>query len=485
MALSPRKRSPIEKWLGQTAIPVFVIAADNTVVYFNEGCEKLTGWNAAEVLGQTCRYSTSAPSSSVESITGAICPPSDVWHGQELHLPAYLTHRHGTSLPRVIHFFPLRGVKDKISSVLGLVGAMKSPLPAGPVSPILQLHAELAAIRGDLRKRFGEQSFLTRAASMDKVLNQLDLAIHSQVQVHLVGKPGTGKEHFARVIHYSGSQKTGWFVPLECARLDHAGLSGPLDRLLEVSTTGAASSGRPQPSTVYLADVERLPRDLQERLSQALKAQKKSEQSPWRLISSGIRPIQESIREGLLHPDFADQLTTLTVELPPLSDRQSDIPVLAQHFLEDLNRKDPAWRTGFADAIWPVFERYHWPGNLDELQIVVQECAAATTDGVIRIADLPFRMRTGLQAQDVPPAPIPLSLPLDEMLMRVETNAIRLALERGRDNKTKAAEMLGINRARLYRRMQQLGIEDREEGSLQKVSTELTEPLPDGTHEPQ
>src|SRR5688500_12150351 len=101
MALSPRKRSQIERWLGQTSVPVFVIAADQSVVFFNAGCEKLVGWPAAEVVGQTCQYSTNAPSSTVESITGAICPPPEVWQGQELQLPTYLTPRHGAALPRL------------------------------------------------------------------------------------------------------------------------------------------------------------------------------------------------------------------------------------------------------------------------------------------------------------------------------------------------------------------------------------------------
>ena len=109
-----------------------------------------------------------------------------------------------------------------------------------------------------------------------------------------------------------------------------------------------------------------------------------------------------------------------------------------------------------------LLQRYEWPGNLDEMQRVIQEATAAAADPTVKLADLPFRFRTALQAQDTPPTPPPRILPLDDMLTRVETNAIQLALERSRYNKTKAADLLGINRARLYRRMEQLGIEDRE-----------------------
>ncbi|MES2792451.1 MAG: sigma 54-interacting transcriptional regulator [Planctomycetota bacterium] len=459
---NPRKRSQFEWWVGQTSNPVFVIAADQSVVYFNAGCEKLTGWSATDVLGQTCQYATTAANSQVEAVTGAICPPPEVWRGQELQLPAYLTPKHGAALPRLIHFFPLRGPQDKVAAVLGIVTPLKSLPPAPPVSPVLQLHAELAAIRGQLRSRFGEETLVTRSAAMSKVLAQLELAIQTTIHACLTGLPGTGKEHLARIIHDTGALKAGWFVPIECDQLSPDEMDRVVSRLIEVHLAGITPGVRPQPGTIYLAEVELLPRDLQEKLVIALKNTQSAEKPGLRIISSGKRPLSDAVAAGTLRADLESRLTTLVIELPPLAERQDDLPVLAQHFLEEHNRRHPKQLTGFAADVWPVFSRYQWPGNLDELRRVIQEASAVAADVIVKLADLPFRFRTALQAQDTPPTSAARPLPLDDMLTRVETNAIQIALERSRYNKTKAAEMLGVNRARLYRRMEQLGIEDRE-----------------------
>jgi len=467
--LMPRKRYPVERWVAQSSVPVFVIESGNVLAYFNEGCEKLTGWVAADLLGKTCHFASSSASSSIEAVTGPLCPPPDVWSGQELQLPVYLVHKHGASVPRLIHFFPLRGTKDKerdkVVAVLGVISLMKVLGPPVPTSPVLQLHAELAALRSELRSRFGEETLVSRSPAMLKVLNQVELAIKSPVHVSLTGEPGTGKEHLARLIHYAGPMKAGWFVPLNCAKLDSNELERVLGRLIEVQLSGVAPGVRPQPATVYLAEIEHLPRDLQEKLIVALKLPKKGEQSGLRILASGLRSLSTAVNAGTLRADLESLLGTLTIHLPPLREREEDLPLLAQHFLGQQNRQQEKQLSGFAADIWPSFHRHNWPRNLDELRQVVQEACEATTEKEIKLRDLPFRFRTALEAQDSPPPLAPHPLPLDEMLLRVETNAIQLALERGKFNKSKAAEILGINRARLYRRMEQLGIEDREEGS--------------------
>ncbi|MDB5385013.1 MAG: rocR, partial [Planctomycetaceae bacterium] len=266
----PRKRYPVERWVARSTVPVFVIEAGNVVAYFNEGCEKLTGWTAGDVLGQTCHFASTAVSSSIQAVTTALCPPPEVWAGQELQLPVYIAPKHGATSPRMVHFFPLRASKekeaDKVVAVMGLITLVKAPGPPTPASPVLQLHAELAALRSELRSRFGEETLVTRSAVMVKVLNQIKLAVASPVHVCLIGEPGTGKEHLARLIHYAGPMKDGWFVPLDCSRLDSSKLEQVLGRLIEVQLTGVAPGVRPQPATVYLGAVERLPRDLQEKL---------------------------------------------------------------------------------------------------------------------------------------------------------------------------------------------------------------------------
>ncbi len=216
----------------------------------------------------------------------------------------------------------------------------------------------------------------------------------------------------------------------------------------------AGASASPLPGTVFLTDVEFLPRDFQERLVGVF-----SKPGPLRLFAATTLPLSEIVAGEKIRPDFYALISPLAIELPSLAQRLEDLPVLAQHFLEELNRQGPRQVAGFDEAIWPLFTRYGWPGNLDELAIVVMEAHLHAADTLIRPHDLPFRFSgNALAAQELPPPPEPAPLLLDPLLTKVETQLIGLALKRSRNNKSKAAELLGINRARLLRRIEQLQI---------------------------
>jgi transcriptional regulator with PAS, ATPase and Fis domain len=159
-----------------------------------------------------------------------------------------------------------------------------------------------------------------------------------------------------------------------------------------------------------------------------------------------------------LRADFYALISPLAIEMPALSRRPEDLAPLAQHFLEDLNRQEPKQLGGFDDQVWPLFARYSWPGNLDELAAVVRAAHEQAGETLVRPHDLPFRFRDGLAAQELSPVPEPAPLLLDPLLTKLETRLITLALERSRNNKSKAADLLGINRARLLRRIEQLQI---------------------------
>jgi DNA-binding NtrC family response regulator len=259
------------------------------------------------------------------------------------------------------------------------------------------------------------------------------------------------------MIHFGGSGQANWFVPLDCRRLGADELQRVWARLLEVHRPHSGGTSGPQPGTVYLADVECVPRDLQERLVKEFASA--GPRSPaLRLFSSTTRDLRDAVADQSVRADFLALISPLTITVPPLRERGTDLPLLAQHFLEEVNRQEPRQVSGFDEAVWPQLLRYRWPGNLDELLTVVREAHSHATDPLIRPADLPFRFRTALEAQESPPAALLPGLPLDTLLTNVETRLIALALERCRNNRSKAAEMLGIHRARLIRRIDQLGL---------------------------
>jgi len=459
------RRATWEGWLGKSATPMFILGPDRAVQMFNDGCELLTGWQAKDVVGQLCNFRSDGPQNSLEGMTAGLAPPAEVLGGREMEVPTFLECRGGPPQAKVIRFTPFFDLKGKLTGILGMISPISPPAPAEIESPLLRLHAELATVRNRLRKRFGDQSLVCRCSSMQLVANQISLAQKTVAGLYLQGEPGTGKEHLARVVHFGGTRQRDWFVPLDCRRMSTAEMTSIIERLVEVHRRGGSSESRPQPGTLYLAEVEELPRDLQEMIVHDLLPDfgKGGADSGLRFIASGTRPLEVGVRDGKLRQDLEAALGTLAIELPPLRERNEDLPILAQHFLEQENRNGRVQQSGFAEGVLEEFLRYNWPGNLDELQQVISE-ACESADGQVRLGDLPFRFRAGREAQEFPPPQPHRPTPLDETLEGIEKELIVSALERNGYNKTKAAEMLQVNRARLYRRMQQLGIEDREGG---------------------
>jgi DNA-binding NtrC family response regulator len=455
MAKRKKKTTDLDYWLGNTVTPVFVLDPERCIRAFSRGCQALTGWSAADVIGETCHYASVSELAGAGALAASLCPPPEAFTGEEVSAPANLVHHEGHVLSRMLHYFPMRDERGRLIGVLGIV----SPLPpagrAADVSPSRQLHAELAALRMSLRNRFVSNTPVARSLSMRRILAQVELAMHSQTMVLLSGNPGTGKEHLARVIHFGGAGRANFFIPLDCRRLGPDELDRVWNRILESYQTESSmrTPASPLPGTVLLADVEFLPRDLQERLVRIF-----SQPGPLRLLASTCLPPDTLASGELIRPDFYALVSPLVIELPPLSQRLDDLPLLAQHFLEDLNRQEPKQVGGFDDQVWPFFARYDWPGNLDELAAVVGEARAHASETMIRPDDLPFRFRTALASQELPPPSAPPPMLLDPLLAKVETRLITLALERSRNNKSRAAELLGINRARLLRRIEQLRI---------------------------
>jgi DNA-binding NtrC family response regulator len=469
--MARRPSDPLIELLRASSTPIFVVDRERVVRAFNAGCEQLTGRAAEQIVGETCRMAGGVDPTTIAAVTGALCPPAAAFSGNELVVAAYVPHLSGKESPRLIRFLPLwsdatpgaetaPASAPRCTAVLGiLLPWAEAPIP--PQAADRSWRADLSAARAVVRERYALSLVVARSVAMARVLAQTELARESSGSLLLVGEGGTGKEHFARSIHFAGPGKAQWFVPLECGRLTPDELTPIITRLLERhEPTDKPTGSLPQPGTVYLADCEDLPRELQARIAEVLSLP--IARRPRLRFFGGLRvAADQAVSEGKLRADFAALLSPLTIELPPLRERPDDLPLLAQHFLEDINRHGEKQVTGFAEETLRLLAEYRWPGNLDELGGIVREAHAAVMGSNVEPGDLPFRFRTRLAAQNSPPPVKPVRLPpLDTLLEQFERNILQDALEQAGFNKTRAAEHLGINRPRLYRRMQQLGIVD-------------------------
>ncbi|MDA1214028.1 MAG: sigma 54-interacting transcriptional regulator, partial [Planctomycetota bacterium] len=408
-------------------------------------------------------FRSDAAPGEVESLLSGLCPSADVLAGQASSVPIYLIPKKGQPLPRLVHFFPLEQDRQ-IDLILIVISPLKSPHSTAGVSPAQKWHAELASLRLQLRQRFGISSCVANSSSMQRVLTQMQLAKSVRSAVHFVGEAGTGKEHLARSIHYDADPKKRSFVPLDCRQIPVRELKQTVRRLLADNAREGDPSAALYPGTVFLINVECTPRDVQEAIIEAYQPGGTALTHDLRLMSSSTHELTECVNaEELLEP-FYLLLTPLVLQLPPLRHRKDDLELLSQHFLERDNKGAGKQLTGFAADVLTQFREYNWPGNLDELSQVVNAARASASGSMITIPDLPLRFRSGVDAQSIGPAVVPQQVEnLEALLTRIETEQIQLALEQSHFNKSKAADALGITRPRLYRRMEQLGIVDRED----------------------
>ena len=445
----------LEVWLKDTDLPLFVLNAQRRLVFFNHGCERLTGWTAADVMGQVCDYLSEPDALTPAALLAALAPPPEAWLGRPVDAPAHVPRREADPLPRVIHFYPLPNDDQKVNALLGVIVSVPVSVSDGRPPTTQRLHAELASLRQSIRKRFGEGTLIGRSPSIRRAFDQIKLAQPSTASVLFVGEAGVGKQHLARTLHYQSPVGKRAFVPLDCRRAATEDLEATLTRMRDDQQADVLRAG-----AVYFDFIDAAPADFQRGLIEWLATNTGPHAA--RVLAGSTRPLEPLVEAEAFSRELYFALTTLVVEVPPLRERREDLEPLAQHFLEELNRTAPQQVGGLTDDVWRQFRRYNWPGNTAELRAVIGEARVACSSPLIAVGHLPFRFKAGVGAQSVGPSIRPRPEPLDALLERIEREQIELALTESRQNKTRAAELLGITRQRLYRRMEVLGIVDLE-----------------------
>jgi DNA-binding NtrC family response regulator len=280
---------------------------------------------------------------------------------------------------------------------------------------------------------------------MRRLVEQARLTSQTPLPAVLVGERGTGKEWLARCIHQQSNRRERTFAAIDCAHL-------PSWALLEVLRGNWEQARRPL-GTLYLQEPACLPRDMQEHLARLLVAWKEEAEPKVAVLAGFTTDPQEEVRAGRLLPQCWCLLSPLVLNLPPLRERLDDLPWLIDRFLERARTASGKEVRELTSEAVQFLRSYSWPGNLAELYEVLRAGCFRSKGERLTVEDLPFHMRSA-------PVSAARPLPLDSLLQDVERRLIVLALKQARANKTKAAELLGIWRPRLIRRMQALGISE-------------------------
>lgn len=440
----------------ESPTPCFMLNARRQVVLFNRGCELATGWSAEDVIGQRSEHVTESDPHTVAAVLAALFAPPSAWQGEPARQPVDLPHRTDEPQPRLIHFWPILDEdQTTVTAVMGCILPVPTPTESEPLTVAQQLHAELAALRNSLRKIYGEKNVIAHVPVMQRVLQQVRVAQGTTAPVLLTGPAGTGKEHFARMIHYGGATGRRPFVPFDCRLTPSFEIKRVLRQIREEPRSAADSPLRP--GALYFADIDAAPTDVQERIAELLDPA--GVPLGVRVLAGTTVPLSPLVDDDKFLPSLWHRLQVLTIALPPIAERIDDLGPLAQFFLEEHNRGSERQVAGFSEGAWEQLRRYPWPGNLDELQRVISAAHANATGPEIVSEHLPLGFHSGTDAFTLAPPQRLQPVPLDALLEQVEREQIELAIATAKGHMTRAAELLHIPRARLYRRMQQLGLD--------------------------
>lgn len=441
----------------QAREPAFWLNSDLKLVWVNRAWEELTGYSAADALGLVCRAHGPTRDGDLSGLAGSFFPPPEALAGHPCAVKTLIVPPGGERRWRRVEYRPFHHETEGLAGLLGLIRPLDEPHLA-PDSEAQRLRVELMEVRDRLAARYGLDQLVGRGPEHGRLVEQVKAAAQTAVPVLIVGEPGTGKRLVARTIHQLGPKSHAPIIPFDCAAL-------PPD-VLERELFGPASGNGdpdapprlllPEGSTLLIGDVADLPRDLQGRLASALNPNV-------RLIATTTSDPEAAFRAEQFRGDLYYALTTLVIRLKPLRDRLDELPLLAQHFLERANLRGGRQRHGLSDAALRTLVEYDWPGNLRELARAVDAAHGHGDHDLIEADDLPATIRGHLGAAYVLPQPPLPATSLDDLLTQVERRLIENALQRAHHNKSRAAEILGISRPRLYRRIKELNIPEEPE----------------------
>lgn len=324
------------------------------------------------------------------------------------------------------------------------------------------LRKENARLRKQVREQQSLGRMLGKSERMQRVFRTVEKVAAYDTTVLIQGESGTGKELVAQALHELGPRKTGPFVPVNCGAIPDSLLESELFGHKKGAFTDAHSDKRglfeaADGGTLFLDELGELPLGLQVKLLRVLQEERvrplgatKDKAVDVRVVAATVRNIEEEVREGRFREDLFYRLNVLQIDVPALRERKEDIPLLIEHFLETHNGRLGTQIRGLTPQARKTLLAYPWPGNVRELENAVERAVVLAEGDMIRIEDLPERLRD-------PVDPGRLILGSDELSIKkmqrfMEKTLIARALEKTDGNRTAASKLLEIShRALLYK----------------------------------
>jgi two-component system, NtrC family, response regulator HydG len=321
-----------------------------------------------------------------------------------------------------------------------------------------KLHLRLAAQESQQRVPADRFGLIGDSTAMRRVFNAITKAATVPTTVLITGESGTGKELVARAIHYNSPRGSARFVPINCGAIPQELFESELFGHVKGAFTGATESRAgffqtADGGTIFLDEISEISPPLQVKLLRVLQdkevwmvGSQRPQKVDVRIVAATNKDLTELIKKGSFREDLYFRLSVITIPIPPLREREDDKLQLANHFLHKYAEEMGVEVPKLSDRALDMINRYDWPGNVRELENLMQRLIVMSEGGVIDTSDFPSQMRFTVARE----------AGLNRTLADVEAEHIQNVLASVNGNKTRAAEILGIDRKTLRERLKSM-----------------------------
>ncbi len=435
--------TPTEAILESISDGVFTVDGAWRVTSFNRAAEEITGIPRGEAIGCLC------PDVFRSSMCETECPlRKTLASGKPLiGRPGYIIDAGGDRIPVSVSTAVIRDADGRI---------------VGGVETFRDL-SEVEALRQELEGRFCVGDMVSQSPLMHKIFEALPAIAASPSTVLLLGETGTGKELIARTVHSLSPRRSGPFVAVNCGALPDTLLESELFGYKAGAFTGA---GRDKPGrfalakggTLFLDEIGEISTAMQVRLLRVLQERRyeplgatKTEDADVRIIAATNRDLPELVRQGAFREDLYYRINVVRVELPPLRSRKEDIALLADQFIAHFNSLQKKTIQGLdRDALF-LLMAHNWPGNIRELENVIERAFVLCSEGLIGVRHLPAEL-AGHSRPDA------ASGDVRSTVKAAEAGTIMRILEKNSYDRSAAAREMGIDKSTLFRKIKRLGL---------------------------
>ena len=448
MISNMKKREPDKFFnviLNSIADGVFTTDNDGKITFMNKAAEEITGFSSKEAIGHYCFDIFRA------DICQSRCALKETLKTKKeiINLPATILKKGGQKVPISISTAVLKNEKGEI---IGGVETFRD------LSTIEELKKELS-------QKYTLGDIISKNHLILDIFNILPNISESDSTVLIQGASGTGKELFAKAIHNLSRRKTKPLVKVNCGALPDTLLESELFGYIKGAFTDAKKDkpGRfalANGGTIFLDEVGDMSPSLQVKLLRALQEKEyeplgsaSPRKTDVRIIAATNQDLSKLVNEGKIRDDLFYRLNVVKIELPPLSQRREDIPLLIDAFIQKFNAKMGKQITGVSDKALRLLLKYDYPGNVRELENIIEHAFVLCGGNRIDVDCLPKELT--MNREDMNSfVPLKEEAPFE----RAEAEVVEKTLKKHKGNRIKAAQELGISRATLWRKIKRYGL---------------------------